>query len=62
MVALPGSITAGLGGVVAAFSGGGVLGGDNDLSLVLVGAILTAVVGLIIAVPGTIVFNKCKRR
>ena len=62
LVALPGWIIVGLAGMVAAFSVGGVLGGDSGSSPFLMGAILAAAVGTIGALPGTIVFNKCKRR
>ena len=62
LVALPGWIIFGLAGVVAAFSVGGVVGGDSESSAVLVGALLVAAFGVITAIPGTIVFNKCKRR
>ena len=62
LVALPGWIIVGLAGAVAAFSVGGVVGGVGESSAVLAVAILVAVFGAITAIPGTIVFNKCKRR
>ena len=62
LVALPGWIIVGLAGMVAAFSVGGVVGGVGESSAVLAVAILVAVFGAITAIPGTIVFNKCKRR
>ena len=62
LVALPGWIIVGLAGVVAAFSVGGVVGGDNASQPILISAILVMVAGAIFALPGTIVFNKCKRR
>ena len=60
LVALPGWIIVGLAGVVAAFSAGSVLGGDADSSSFLMGAILVAAFGAIGAIPGTIVFYKCR--
>ena len=62
LVALPGWMIVVLAGLVAAFSVGGVVGGARESSAFLVGALLVAASGGIVALPGTIVFNKCKRR
>ena len=61
LVALPGWIIVGLAALVAVI---GVAASDSGEGVgAAVGiAILTAAGGAIIAIPGTIVFNKCKRR
>ena len=61
LVALPGWMIV----VLAAFTsvvGIAASNGGEGVSAVVGIAILTAVFGTIVAIPGTIVFNKCKRR
>ena len=58
LVALPGWILVPL-GVIGAIVASSFAGGDRALSLISLGV---AIGGLILAVPGTIVFTKCKRR
>ena len=63
LVALPGWIIVGLAALVGVFGlAAGTSGSENFGApelLVLVGP---ALFGVVIAIPGTIVFNKCKRR
>ena len=61
LVALPGWIIVGLAALVAVI-GVATSGGGDDVGAAVGIAMLTAVFGVIVAVPGTIVFNKCKRR
>ncbi len=63
LVALPGWIIVGLAALTSVI-GIGVAASDSGEGVgAVVGiAILTAVFGTIVAIPGTIVFNKCKRR
>ncbi len=61
LVALPGWIIVGLAALVAVI-GVATSGGGDDVGAAVGIAMLTAVFGVIIAIPGTIVFNKCKRR
>ena len=61
LVALPGRIIVGLAALVAVI-GVATSGGGDDVGAAVGIAMLTAVFGVIVAVPGTIVFNKCKRR
>lgn len=58
LVALPGWMLVPL-GLMGAIVASSFAGGDRALSLISLGV---AVGGLILAVPGTIVFMKCKRR
>ena len=60
-MALPGWIIVGLAALVAVI-GVATSGGGDDVGAAVGIAMLTAVFGVIIAIPGTIVFNKCKRR
>ena len=61
LVALPGWILVGL-AVLAAFVGAFGTASDDEFVRLVVGAIVVGGVGLLAAVPGTIVFGKCKRR
>ena len=63
LVALPGWILVGMGAIAAAISIPLNVSGEtaSGLSVVSV-AVVTCLVGFIWALPGTIVFNKCKRR
>ena len=61
LVALPGWILVGL-AVLAAFVGAFGTSSDDEFVRLVVGAIVVGGVGLLAALPGTIVFGKCKRR
>ena len=63
LVALPGWILVGMGAIAAAISIPMNVSGETAGGVSLVGvAVVTCLVGFIGALPGTIVFNKCKRR
>ncbi len=62
LVALPGWIIVGLAGI-GALAAVYLVAADSPIALhVVIGVVSWAVFGVIIAIPGTIVFNKCKRR
>ncbi|MDE0664822.1 MAG: MotA/TolQ/ExbB proton channel family protein [Acidobacteria bacterium] len=61
LVAVPGWTIVGLAALTAVI-GVATSGGGDDVGAAVGVAMLTAVFGIIVAIPGTIVFNKCKRR
>ena len=61
LVALPGWMLVGL-AALAAFVGGFATSDGDEFVQVMVAAVVLGGLGLLTALPGTIVFNKCKRR